>query len=156
MLSSIPPGRGFPVAHEHDVLDDAALCARIGREHDAPRRIHLDAVGPALQLAVGALLHAIVLPTLGERAVHEPLHPLVEVRRLERVDAFVGRLQGNHEIFGKNLAELRGKGDAPLAVDLEMKLAIQVYLGARQLDGGFHVGGLGHPRPFPCCVLSGI
>ena len=38
--------------------------------------IHLDAVGPALQLAVGALLHSIVLPTLGERAVHEPLHPL--------------------------------------------------------------------------------
>ena len=101
------------------------------------------------------LLPVVGLP-LGKGTAHNALDPLVEVRRLERVHAFVEGVPGDREVVGKNLAELRGKGDAPLAIDLESKLAVQVYLGARQLCGGFRVDDLRHSRPFPCCVLSGI
>ena len=88
------------------------------------------------------LLPVVGLP-LGKGTAHNALDPLVEVRRLERVHAFVEGVPGDREVVGKNLAELRGKGHAALAVDLQTELAIQIHLAARRIFSDSVVDGCG-------------
>ena len=81
---------------------------------------------------------------LAEPIDEQLLDPFVEIGRLEHVHALVGQLRRHHEIFGKNLAELRGKGHATFAVNLEMELAVEIYPMLGQLACPFGVGGGGH------------
>ena len=109
-----------------------------------PRGVHLDIAGAALQHAAKLDVLAVGLLVLAEPIDEQLLDPFVEIGRLEHVHALVGQLRRHHEIFGKNLAELRGKGHATFAVDLEMELAVEIYPMLGQLACPFGVGSGGH------------
>ena len=98
---------------------------------------------------------AVGLLVLAEPIDEQLLDPFVEIGRLEHVHALVGQLRRHHEIFGKNLAELRGKGHATFAVDLEMELAVEIYpcWGSSLVPS---VSAVAATCSFPCCVLRGI
>ena len=140
----VPDLEAACVAHDHDFLVDADGGAHFRGQHDAPRGVHLDIAGAALQHAAKLDVLAVGLLVLAEPIDEQLLDPFVEIGRLEHVHALVGQLRRHHEIFGKNLAELRGKGHATFAVNLEMELAVEIYPMLGQLACPFGVGGGGH------------